>query len=65
MLITRARHRVALAEAWAALQRAQAASPDLAAEDVRLALRALARIVGRFDVEAVLDRIFAAFCIGK
>lgn len=65
VLITRARHREALAEAWGGLQRAQAASPDLAAEDVRLALRALARIVGRFDVEAVLDRIFAAFCIGK
>jgi len=65
VLITRARHREALGEAWGALQRSLEATPDLAAEDLRLALRALARIVGRFDVEAVLDRIFAAFCIGK
>jgi tRNA modification GTPase len=65
VLITRARHRDALTGAYAALQRATTASGDLAAEDVRLALQALARIVGRFDVEAVLDRIFAAFCVGK
>lgn len=65
VLITRVRHREALGEAWGALQRSLEATPDLAAEDLRLALRALARIVGRFDVEAVLDRIFAAFCIGK
>lgn len=64
-LITRARHREALSAALAALTRAQAAVPDLAAEDVRVALRELARIVGRFDMEAVLDRIFSAFCIGK
>jgi tRNA modification GTPase len=65
VLITRARHREALTGAHDALQRATTASGDLAAEDVRLALQALARIVGRFDVEAVLDRIFAAFCVGK
>lgn len=64
-LITRARHREALASAHAALVRAVAVAPDLAAEDVRLALQALARIVGRFDVEKFLDRIFSAFCIGK
>ena len=65
VLITRARHREALATAHQALMRARAAPGDLAAEDVRVALQALARIVGRFDVEAVLDRIFSAFCIGK
>ena len=65
VLITRARHREALQAAHDALMRAQAADGDLAAEDVRLSLQALARIVGRFDVEAVLDRIFSAFCIGK
>ena len=65
VLITRARHREALAVAHGAIVRAQAASGDLAAEDVRLALQALTRIVGRFDVETVLDRIFSAFCIGK
>lgn len=64
-LIVRARHREALMEAQAALQRSEGAVPDLAAEDVRVALAALGRILGRFDVEAVLDRIFSAFCIGK
>lgn len=64
-LITRARHREALEAALAALGRAEAAAGDLAAEDVKMALRALARILGRFDVEQVLDRIFASFCIGK
>lgn len=64
-LITRARHREALTEAYMALSRASSMPADMAAEDVRLALRALARIIGRFDVEDVLDRIFGAFCIGK
>ena len=40
-------------------------APELAAEDVRLAARALERLSGRIDPEAVLDRIFASFCIGK
>ena len=38
---------------------------ELAAEDVRLALRALGRVAGRVDVEDVLDVIFRDFCIGK
>ena len=42
-----------------------AALPELAAEDVRLAMRALGRITGRVDVEDVLDIIFRDFCIGK
>ena len=39
--------------------------PELAAEDIRLAVRALGRITGRVDVEDVLDVIFGDFCIGK
>lgn len=35
------------------------------AEDVRLGLRELGRLVGRVDVEDVLDVIFREFCIGK
>ena len=63
---TRARHGAALAEARAALERALAARlPELVAEDVRLAVRAIGRITGRVDVEDVLDVIFREFCIGK
>lgn len=69
MPMTRARHREALEDALAALKRAPRAldqgALDLAAEDLRLAARALGRITGRIDVEDLLDVIFAEFCIGK
>ena len=68
-VITRERHRQAFAEAHQSLGRALAAldegRTELAAEDVRLALRAVGRVTGRVDVEEVLDRLFATFCIGK
>ena len=65
-LITRARHRAALEECLSALRRYEpAALPELAAEDLRLAARALGRITGRVDVEDLLDIIFRDFCIGK
>jgi tRNA modification GTPase len=68
--LTRARHRAAVAEAAAALARAldpaaPADMPELMAEDVRLAARALGRITGRVDVEDLLDIVFRDFCIGK
>jgi len=64
--ITRARHRSALNETAEALRRADSAeAPELAAEDLRLATRALGRITGRVDVEDLLDVIFRDFCIGK
>lgn len=64
--LTRARHRQALEDCVAALQRARAAPlPELAAEDLRLAARALGRITGRVDVEEILDVVFRDFCIGK
>lgn len=64
--LTRARHRAALEESRDSLQRALSAPlPELAAEDVRLAARALGRITGRVDVEELLDVIFRDFCIGK
>ncbi len=63
---TRARHRAALGECLEGLRRApRAPLVELAAEDVRLAARALGRITGRVDVEDLLDVIFRDFCIGK
>jgi len=65
-VLTRARHREALEAASAALDRAAHAElPELLAEDLRLATRSVGRITGRVDVEDILDRIFAQFCIGK
>jgi tRNA modification GTPase len=64
--LTRARHREALVEAHAALGRAQGASEvALAAEDLRLAMRALGRITGTVRIDELLDVIFRDFCIGK
>ena len=67
----RERHRLAMVTAIEALgigeDRLQT-SPDmaeLAAEDMRTAIRALDSLVGRVDVEHILDEIFASFCIGK
>ena len=69
VLITRERHRRALQEALAALNRALAEPPadreEIVAEELRLAARALGRLVGRVDVEDILDVIFRDFCIGK
>jgi len=39
--------------------------PELVAEDLRLAARALGRVTGRVDVEDILDQVFRSFCIGK
>jgi tRNA modification GTPase len=65
-LLTRARHRTALEACRSALRRAlEAPLPELVAEDLRLAVRALGRITGAVDLEDILDRIFAEFCIGK
>jgi tRNA modification GTPase len=70
-LITRARHRDAVARAEDRLVAARAAlisatvTPEIVAEDLRFAVRALESLVGRIDVEHVLDDIFSSFCIGK
>jgi tRNA modification GTPase len=64
--ITRTRHRAAFEECRARLLGALAAPlPELAAEELRLATRALGRITGQVDVEELLDVIFRDFCIGK
>ncbi|MCW5729566.1 MAG: tRNA uridine-5-carboxymethylaminomethyl(34) synthesis GTPase MnmE [Alphaproteobacteria bacterium] len=64
--LTRIRHRQALEECLSALRRfADARAVELAAEDLRLAARALGRITGRVSVEDMLDIVFRDFCIGK
>jgi tRNA modification GTPase len=64
---TRLRHKALLREAAERLRHALAEDHalELAAEDVRLAARALDRITGRIGPDEVLGRIFATFCIGK
>jgi tRNA modification GTPase len=70
-IVTRARHRRALEETVAALDRALAegtkggAREELIAEELRVAATALGRLTGRVDVEDILDVIFRDFCIGK
>ena len=67
-VLTRERHRQALSEACTALERALAIADtglELAAEDLRLAQRALGRITGAVDIEQLLNIVFADFCIGK
>lgn len=44
---------------------AQEAGWEIVSDDVRGAIRCLDGIIGRIDVEDVLGRIFASFCIGK
>ncbi|SDG22429.1 tRNA uridine-5-carboxymethylaminomethyl(34) synthesis GTPase MnmE [Pelagibacterium luteolum] len=39
--------------------------PELCAEELRRAADGLATLIGLMDSEAVLDRLFAGFCIGK
>ena len=69
-LITRARHRQEIERARSALNQFLASSdtgdhPEIAAEHLREAGDALARLTGRLDVEDVLGQIFSEFCIGK
>ncbi|PZR88261.1 MAG: tRNA uridine-5-carboxymethylaminomethyl(34) synthesis GTPase MnmE [Stutzerimonas stutzeri] len=67
-LVTRERQRVAVADAAAAIERAVLLpheQPELIAEELRLAVRALERLIGKVDVEDVLDSLFSGFCIGK
>ncbi len=64
--LTRLRHRQALERASDHLDRGlQTDIAELAAEDIRLAVREIGKITGRVDVEDLLDIIFGDFCIGK
>jgi tRNA modification GTPase len=70
VIVTRQRHRKALMECAEALGKGRLEGEglrreDMIAEELRRAGRALGRLVGRIDVEDVLDVIFRDFCIGK
>ncbi|WP_336744657.1 tRNA uridine-5-carboxymethylaminomethyl(34) synthesis GTPase MnmE [Aureimonas altamirensis] len=64
---TRSRHRDAIGMAVGYLGECDVETlpPEVAAELLRLASDALGRIVGKRDVEDLLDVIFSQFCIGK
>jgi len=70
-LLTRARHRRALTEARGELARFQGAFLDegvpatVAAVHLRAAVHAIEELIGAVDVEDVLGRVFATFCVGK
>ncbi len=67
----RQRHREAMELAVSALSRAEdelRGGPDrseLTAEELRAAIRSLDSLIGKVDVEQLLDEIFASFCLGK
>ena len=69
--LTHQRHRVGAMGAVSALEaacdeiRLGSSRVELAAENLRLATRSLDALVGRVDVENLLDEIFSSFCIGK
>ncbi len=70
-IATHARHRSVLTEALAGLTQTDAilvSGPDryeLAAEELRHVIRCLEALIGRVDVESLLDEIFSSFCLGK
>ncbi len=67
----RERHRIAIEGALAALDAAKdelaygTERSEIAAAELHNAIRALDSLVGRVDVEQILDEIFASFCLGK
>ncbi|WP_147109811.1 tRNA uridine-5-carboxymethylaminomethyl(34) synthesis GTPase MnmE [Tateyamaria sp. syn59] len=70
-LVTHERHRSAMERALTDLSSASAlvaAGPDrydIAADEMHVAIRSLEAVVGRVDVENLLDEIFSSFCLGK
>src|SRR6266851_5316933 len=67
-LISRERQRELLEQTVVSLRRSISVieqGEELAAEDLRIAARSLGQLLGRVDVEDLLDVIFRDFCIGK
>ena len=66
--LTRVRHVSCVRKALSTIQGAQKnleVAPELAGADLREALHAIKELAGETDIEAVLDRVFSSFCIGK
>ncbi|WP_039018423.1 tRNA uridine-5-carboxymethylaminomethyl(34) synthesis GTPase MnmE [Halocynthiibacter namhaensis] len=70
-IATRERHRIAMSRALTSMESARfelslgSERSELAAEELRTGIRALDALIGRVDVENLLDEIFTSFCIGK
>ena len=67
-LIGRTRQRQLLQETVVSLGRSLEVvdqGEELASEELRIAAHALGRLLGRVDVEDILDVIFREFCVGK
>ena len=70
-VMVRERHAQAMEQALAAIGQAIGRLPQLrtraefVAADLWAAIRALDMLVGKIDVETLLDEIFSSFCIGK
>ena len=69
-VLVSARHAHALADARERLRAARrllrdGEATELVASEIHAAVHALGRITGKVDPEAVLDHLFASFCIGK
>ena len=70
-IATRERHRIAMQEALVHLLNAESIVQqgpemyDIGAEELRISCRVLDTLIGRVDVESLLDEIFSSFCIGK
>jgi tRNA modification GTPase len=67
-LIGRERQRILLYQTAESLRRSTSVMEqgvELVAEDLRTGVHSLGRLLGRVDVEDVLDVIFRDFCIGK
>ncbi|MCA0870434.1 tRNA uridine-5-carboxymethylaminomethyl(34) synthesis GTPase MnmE [Seohaeicola saemankumensis] len=70
-IASRDRHRMAMERALGHLKDARVLLDhgpdhyDLVADELRNAIRALESLVGRIDVETLLDEIFSSFCLGK
>ncbi len=70
-MLTRARHRQAIVTALSEVEqfahawRLESLPATVASVHLRTAVSALEELIGTVDVEDVLDRVFASFCVGK